>query len=112
RKQLVWSTDWAWPRHPGLVHTERIVFKHYPYRSPLQIQMRLDIRRDNRAKGFQGWDHAKELDWKAKIVNREECHYDDGYSSLKIDEAKLPQHLEKPWIRLIKRILHETKIWS
>jgi hypothetical protein len=112
RSRLVWSTDAAWPKHPGLVHRERIVFKHYPYRSPRQIQMRLDVRRDNRARGFEGWDHAKEAEWKAKIVNHEECFYDDGETPIQIDEAKLPRHLEKPWVRLTKRTLHGAGIWA
>jgi hypothetical protein len=112
RDRLVWSPDRSWPSHPGLVHRERIVFKHYPYRSPKQIQMRLDVRRDHRARGWQGWDHAKELDWSEKIVQAADCHRDDGQNPLKIDEAKLPRHLEKPLTRLAKHLLHGAGVWA
>lgn len=112
REGLLWDSAWSWPRHPGLVTRERLVFKHYPYRSPRQIQMRLDVRRDNRARGFLGWEHARELDWKEKIVNHEECNYDDGCSPLKIDEAALPKHLESSWVRYAKRFMHGTGIWA
>lgn len=112
RKRLVWSEDAAWPWHPGLVHRERIIFKHYPYRSPRQIQMRLDVRRDNRARGFEGWDHAKEAEWQAKIVNHKECLYDDGRSPLVIDESVLPRHLEKSWVRFVKGVMHGAGIWA
>jgi len=111
RSRLAWEPTWAWPRHPGLVHRNRVIFKHYPYRSPKQIQLRLDVRRDNRARGFEGWDHAKEEDWRQKIVDHEECEYDDDVGSLRIDEARLPRHLEPPWARCIKRLMHGTRIW-
>jgi glycosyltransferase involved in cell wall biosynthesis len=111
RDRLVWSNQRAWPLHPGLVHRERIIFKHYPYRSPKQIQTRLDVRRDNRARGFEGWDHAKEADWRAKIVKAAECRLDDGKELPTIDESALPRHLERPWVRFVKKILHGTGIW-
>ena len=111
RRRLVWKTDWAWPRHPGIVAKERIVFKHYPYRSPQQIQMRLDVRRDNRDRGFAGWDHAKELDWRSKIVCDQECHYDDAHSPLRIVESELPPHLEPLGVRFVKKLMHSTGIW-
>ena len=111
RHRLVWDESCAWPYHAGLVHPERLVFKHYPYRSPQQIQMRLDVRRDNRARGFPGWEHAKETDWKAKIADFEKCQYDDGHQPLQIDGAKLPRHLESPWVRCLKRIMRGTRLW-
>jgi|ERR1017187_7767309 glycosyltransferase involved in cell wall biosynthesis len=111
RPRLVWNPEWAWPRHPGLVAKERIIFKHYPYRSPQQIQMRLDVRRDNRSRGFAGWDHAKELNWKSKIVSHQECRYDDRCSPLRIIESELPCHLELLWMRSVKRVMHGTGMW-
>jgi len=111
RKRLVWSPDAAWPFHTGVVHRERIVFKHYPYRSPRQIQTRLDVRRDNRARGFEGWEHAKQSDWREKIIGRRDCLFDDGQSPLRIVESELPRHLETAGRRMIKRIMHGAGIW-
>ena len=111
RDRLEWRTDCAWPNHVGVIAKERIVFKHYPFRSPRQIQMRLDVRRDNRERGFEGWDHAKEEDWREKIVDHDVCYIDDGESPLKIDESRLPRHLERPHIRLLKKLLHGSHLW-
>jgi glycosyltransferase involved in cell wall biosynthesis len=44
RRRLVWNSEWAWPLHSGVVATQRIMYKHYKYRSPQQIQTRLNTR--------------------------------------------------------------------
>jgi glycosyltransferase involved in cell wall biosynthesis len=45
RSRLVWPDDCSWPRNVGVVHPERILMRHYKYRSPEQIRRRLDTRR-------------------------------------------------------------------
>jgi hypothetical protein len=111
RKRLVWNSDWAWPRHAGLTAKSRIFFKHYPYRSPQQIQTRLDVRRDNRARGFEGWLHASQEGWKEKLAERERCQFDDGSGKYVIDENVLPNHLEPRMRRLAKWTMHKSGIW-
>jgi glycosyltransferase involved in cell wall biosynthesis len=111
RKRLTWSPQWAWPKHVGLVAKDRLYFKHYPYRSPRQIQQRLDTRRDNRGRGFEGWDHAKEASWKEKIVTASGCHVDYGDGKYHVEEGRLPRHLEPAPKRAIKAICHFTGIW-
>jgi hypothetical protein len=111
RRGLTWATNAAWPLHVGLVAPQRIVFKHYPYRSPQQIQVRLDVRREARARGFEGWHHASESSWKEKIVDAAACSIDDGSGCYEIDEGKLPRHLESALRRAAKRVLHGTGIW-
>ena len=51
RPGLRWSDRDAWPAHLGVVHRRLLPFQHYPYRSPQQFQVRLDVRRDSRAGG-------------------------------------------------------------
>jgi glycosyltransferase involved in cell wall biosynthesis len=111
RDALQWSLSAAWPIHAGLVAPQRIVFKHYPYRSPLQIQSRLDVRREARARGFEGWAHASQQSWKEKIVDASRCSVDDKSGRYEIDETKLPRHLEPALMRAAKRVLHGTGIW-
>jgi Glycosyl transferase family 2 len=111
RRRLVWHSDWAWPRHAGLVAKERIIFKHYPYRSPQQIQMRLDIRRDNRQRGFSGWEHASQVSWQEKIVDVSECNFDDGSGHYLMNEKSLPRHIEPVLLRLVKRFAHGIGVW-
>jgi glycosyltransferase involved in cell wall biosynthesis len=110
RRRLIWHSDWAWPRHPGLVAKERIIFKHYPCRSPKQIQTRLDVRRANRQKGFSGWEHASQASWKEKIVNISECNIDDGSGYYLLND-RLPRHIEQGPRRIIKRVMHQLGIW-
>jgi hypothetical protein len=111
RKRLVWNSEWAWPIHAGLTAKPRILFKHYPYRSPQQIQTRLDVRRDNRARGFEGWLHASQNSWREKLAGRERCQYDDGSGRYLINEDILPRHLEPTILRVAKWTMHKSGVW-
>lgn len=111
RRRLVWKPEWPWPRHPGLVARQRLPYKHYQYRSPQQIQTRLDVRRAARADGFVGWDHARQEHWEEKIFSSADCQLDSGTNSFTWDEARLPRHLEPSWARGVKRVMHGLRIW-
>jgi glycosyltransferase involved in cell wall biosynthesis len=111
RERLVWKDTDAWPEHVGLVHAQPLYFRHYPYRSPQQIQTRLDVRRENRARGFEGWDHAKELEWQEKIVPSSTLHHDAQDGKLLVEEEVLRQHLEPAHRRLVKRVMHGIGVW-
>ena len=88
RESLIWNEDWAWPRHAGVVAKERIVYKHYPCRSPKQLQVRWNTRKENRERGFEGWKEDAE-NWRRTIRNSKEFIFDDRISQLKIDESKV-----------------------
>jgi hypothetical protein len=103
--------DDAWPAHIGIVHDEPLYFRHYPYRSPQQIQMRLDVRRDNRERGFEGWDHAKEATWQEKIVPSRDLHRDENDGRFIVPDEILRQHVEPRSRRALKRIMHTVGIW-
>jgi glycosyltransferase involved in cell wall biosynthesis len=111
RTKLAWSSERPWPSHPGIVARERVPFQHYPYRSPKQIQMRLDVRREQRARGVKLWDHAKEANWREKIVNHKECRFDDQSGYFQIDESVLPRHLDPLPRRMAKMVLHGSGVW-
>jgi hypothetical protein len=106
----VWETG-AWPRHVGVVAKQQIMFKHYQYRSPEQIQKRLNTRRDNRERGYPGWAHACEASWMEKIVDAKDCHFDDESANYIVDREKLPRHIEPPVRRLVKTFMHRSGIW-
>jgi hypothetical protein len=110
RKGLIWNDDSAWPRHVGVVAKERIIYKHYPCRSPRQLQARWATRKENRDRGFEGWKEPDEA-WRHSIKNSKDLLVDDGVNPLKIDETILPGHLEKPHVRLLKQTLHTMGIW-
>lgn len=110
RDRLIWDTG-SWPHHVGIVNPEKIVYKHFKYRSPQQIQRRLATRIDNRERGFPGWEHASQSDWKAKLINAKDANFDQKDGVFEVNQSKLPNHLETPQIRLVKRIMHGVGIW-
>ncbi|HEY9698674.1 MAG TPA: glycosyltransferase family 2 protein [Trichocoleus sp.] len=110
RNSLVWDNG-SWPKHMGVVEQERIFYKHYKYRSPTQIKQRLDTRRQSRERGFPGWEHAAETDWRQKIVSFEKLHYDTHKGRYITDIVKLPNHLDPFHKRFLKRAMHGVGIW-
>ena len=111
RPGLRWG-EAAWPFHLGVVALERIRFKHYPLRSPQQIQTRLDTRRNNRQRGFTGWEHASQESWREKLVDRSACTLDKGDGNYLIDESRLPRHLESFPRRIVKQAMHGLGLWA
>lgn len=110
RDKLDWPGG-AWPRHLGVVAPERILVRHYQYRSPSQIQMRLDTRRKAAESGWQHFQHSLEKDWREKVIQSNTCHRDIGDGNFIVEEKDLPRHLESPSARLLKQVLHMTKIF-
>ncbi|BAY07248.1 glycosyltransferase family 2 protein [Calothrix sp. NIES-2098] len=111
RDGLIWDNG-SWPKHMGVVNQERILYKHYKYRTPEQIQKRLDTRRINRERGFPGWEHAVEQNWQQKVTDPTTLHYDSQDGKYEIDRVTLPNHLESFYQRLVKRFMHSTGIWA
>lgn len=110
RPRLAWSHG-AWPAHVGLVHPRRILQCHFQWRSPQQIQLRLDTRRAAAASGCSGFEGSQQQHWQAQVRDAGALRYDDGIAPLQIDEGLMPGHLEPSWQRVIKRGLHGTRIW-
>ena len=103
----------SWPTHMGLAHPRRIRLKHLQYRSPEQIRARLATRAQAISEGytvFAAYDHG--LDWRDKVRRAADLNYDDGSGSYCIDESRLPQHLEQPLHRAVKRFMHGAGIWA
>ncbi|MBD2570580.1 glycosyltransferase family 2 protein [Anabaena lutea] len=111
RDGLIWDNG-SWPHHMGVVNKERILYKHYKYRTPEQIQKRLDTRRLARERGFPGWDHAVEKDWREKITNPDTLNYDAQDGNYVINTDSLPNHLESFPRRIMKRFMHGVGIWT
>lgn len=111
RKGLVWDYGSA-PRHLGVVHPQRIRFKHYQYRSPSQIQIRLETRQLAMQQGCENFsEYCSETDWQQKIVPASSCHCIDEPDPFRIEEDKLPRHMEPSRQRLAKLLMHGAGIW-
>ena len=105
RNGLLWDRG-SWPQHMGLVNKERILYKHYKYRSPEQIQKRLETRINNRARGFPGWEHAAGGTWQDKLVAPQTLHQDLQDGNYIMNNSALPNHLEPFPKRVLKRVMH------
>ncbi|MEO0757938.1 MAG: glycosyltransferase family 2 protein [Cyanobacteria bacterium J06648_16] len=70
RSGLVWLPDERWPAAvvAARPYPIRIRLKHYQYRSPQQIQRRLDIRRAARARGSASFAHEVQTNWHASTL--------------------------------------------
>ena len=111
RARLHWPERAAWPHHLGVVTPERIRLRHLQYRSPAQIQRRLDTRREAQAHGWQHFAHSLELTWQEKIANPADLTLDKFDGHFEIDPARLPHHLETPSRRALKRVMHGLRLW-
>jgi hypothetical protein len=111
RRGLRWPLSATWPLHMGLSHPDRLLLKHYKYRSPAQISRRLATRQQNINRGFRGWMNSRTIDWREKIWNAAELHEDRGDGSYLIDSARLPDHRGSRPRRWIQRAMHGLGIW-
>lgn len=110
RRRLEWPIDAKSPRHMGIPHDEPITLKHFQWRSPQQMQKRIDARkaipRDKRGKPFK---HVQQDHWTEALESLDKVRYDDG----SVDLRAVPLRMEiaprgaKYWAR---RLLHGTGI--
>jgi glycosyltransferase involved in cell wall biosynthesis len=110
RDGLVWDSG-AWPAHLGVVEPRRIRVKHFQYRSPGQIQRRLDTRRAAAAHGWEHFGHSTQTHWREKIADPKKLVLDRGDGKYASDATSLVSHLERPWQRAIKKVMHGLGVW-
>lgn len=112
RRRLKWNSNGSWPTHLGLTYPERILLRHYQFRSPQQMQLRIETRRQTRKVGSTlYWDIEDSVTWRDKLQDASVLHLDDGNGSYVIDEARLPDHLQNVFTRMLKLLMHGLKIW-
>lgn len=81
RKELKWDigAESQYPMHVGVMFPKKILVKHYQYRSPLQMQKRLDIRNALISKkNGQAFSHIKQTNWHELLEDRKDCLFDEG----------------------------------
>ena len=111
RSKLNWDNG-SWPRHVGLVSPKRIRLKHLQYRSPEQIQFRLDTRRQAILEGYKVFEaYTSESTWREKICNSKDYNYFYSAEECIVDPQKLPSYLESRLTRVAKYLLHGLKIY-
>ena len=105
RTRFSWPTHVETPRYMGVAHPEPITVRHYPRRSPQQIQERLEARRavpkDKRGKPFR---HVTEKHWTETLAPRSALRCDDGTVDLHLVPLKrdfLPPRHVRAWRKLL-----------
>ena len=105
-KDLIWDINRRWP-YTGAVYPVRVRLKHYPHRSPQQIQNRIKLRLQARAKGSKSFRHEAEFEtsnnsskstlqltgneWREKIARAAELNYDAGDNKYLLREDLMPK---------------------
>jgi glycosyltransferase involved in cell wall biosynthesis len=92
KKKLIWEQNLVnnvgrMPDGVNISYTERIRLRHYQYRSPQQIQKRLDTRIQAMQDGI--FLHEMRKDWKEKIENNNDA------TNFSYDKEYLPQSWEE-----------------
>lgn len=112
RKGLKWNNDKFshYPKHIGVQAPQTILVRHYQYRSPKQMQMRLDIRNNTAVKKAGLSWKGKEVVWQDFIKPRAGLAYDDGdLEKMKrqpINQGTFKQNALKNFVKRILIFLH------
>ncbi len=96
----------------GVTNPRRIFYRHFKYRTPEQIQRRLDTRRNNVERGFHGWHHARSASWRDTLANPARLALDRGDGHWQVNLDRLPDHLGSVSSRLLKQLMHGCGIWA
>lgn len=105
KKGLVWPENEIVPRTPGIVFPDVINVRHYQFRSPVQMQKRLDIRRSKTGivQNGKSFRHVTQDDWHELLMHRSDLIYDDGSEIELYNSIPLRKNLKKSLPRNIAR---------
>lgn len=111
RNRLVWENEQSLPTHLGILSPELIRQKHFQYRSPDQIQARLDKKKLATKSGYQFFKkHDNEENWRELLVSRKELLKEDG--TWKNEGLKYPDLYTQTWKRaFFEKVMHGLKIF-
>ncbi len=111
RTRLKWHNG-SFPVNLGIVSPFRIRLKHLQYRSPQQIQKRLETRKQAIKEGYKVFEaYSSETSWTEKVVDSNDYNYDDNSGNYIVDEKMLPSFPDSMLKLLTKYVLHKLKIF-
>jgi hypothetical protein len=87
---LVWCGG-HWPANLGIPYKKRIRLKHFQYRSPDQIQTRLNARLKAHLNDPEVFSYDAKHHWREKICFSESFNFDKNNREYHYDDFKLPQ---------------------
>lgn len=105
---LEWRADERWPvaAIAGRAYPHRIWLKHYQYRSPQQIQRRLEVRQAARAKGSISFVHEVQTDWQTTTLPQTQS----ATKSQAISQPAITASLEHPTQTWRSRLLPANEL--
>jgi glycosyltransferase involved in cell wall biosynthesis len=108
RDTLRWHPDEEFPRNRGPRYREAILVKHYQYRSPRQIQHRIDLRnavvKDRRGKPFK---HVTQSHWHETLYRADQVVRDDSiddFRDLAVSSSRSRQKRTR-WLKPVGRAM-------
>lgn len=110
RPRLVWEMG-SWPRHMGINASTYVLIKHFRYRSPQQIQLRLNTRQAATAAGWPNFAHETESNWREKLRNSDDLIFDANDGQYFKDFTDIATSREPLTHVIVKHLLHGTGIW-
>jgi hypothetical protein len=108
RDKLLWPPDITYPVHKGVISPKKIRLKHYQYRSPQQIQTRIEIRKKAIANGHKYFRKDNVDNWEDLILSQSELISES--KEMKIGWVKDPNEI--PWYYYgYLYVMHNLKIY-
>lgn len=111
RPGLVWRETDAWPIHLGIPTPKRIRYRHYKYRSPQQIQNRIEAKLRQQQEGFPVRDHCTARQWEEQLAHACELDFDRGDGQYHLRTERLPRNTDTLPRAMVKLIMHGTGLW-
>ncbi len=107
RMRLKWPINYSYPKQKGLISPIQIRVKHYQYRSPSQIERRLEVRKQALSEGYKNFARENVSNWKEKLLLPDD--------SIQFNGEYVVGYIADPNLRsglfyLLKRVLHFFKI--
>lgn len=111
RSRLKWPVDESFPKHMGIVAPQFIKQKHLQYRSPNQIQNRLNKKKEATKSGYKFFGkHDNEASWREVLEHRESLIQES--EDWNFEGFKYPNlHRKTAKRRVFEFIMHGLKLY-
>src|SRR4051794_11899610 len=114
RRTMQWPPTVSFPFNAGFVARERLPIRHYPHRDPTQLERRCRLRAVMMAdaENSANWSrpelhHWAQNEWRRFIRSDTDPDLKYWEPGSVLPEVHLLNHLAKPHIRLVQRLVHK-----
>ena len=100
--------NYGFPKHKGIISPLQIRLKHFQYRSPKQIEGRIEVRRQATQDGYKFFGRDNVDTWRDKLEKRKDMLHDNG--TYKIGYIQ-DYNKTKWWKLILLHFLHGVNIY-